>query len=118
MVLSMLLDTWMHAYTLVCSWRLQKTFICWCIRARMQWLPVSGEQHANKLTLSMSHQDRVSTSTSSCDILTDVRVVSSEMSGGKISENVFLSFWKVVNYLCRSAVSISKSTVAKWCCKI
>jgi len=102
MVLSMLLDTWMHAYTLVCSWRLQKTFICWCIRARMQWLPVSGEQHANKLTLSMSHQDRVSTSTSSCDILTDVRVVSSEMSGGKISRNLsYLSGNLLVTYVDR-----------------
>ena len=47
------------------------------------------------------------------------RVVSSEISGNflrKVSKNLFYSFRIFVNYLCQSAVS--KSNVAKWCCKI
>ena len=45
--------------------------------------------------------------------------VSSEISDGKFPEiysNLSGDFWKIVNDLCQSAVS--KSSIAKWCCKI
>ena len=53
------------------------------------------------------------------DRLLDTKVVSSEIAGGKFPEicsNLYGNFRKLVNYLCQSAVS--KSSIAKWCCKI
>jgi len=47
------------------------------------------------------------------------RVVSSEIASRKfpaIYSNLSRNYRKFVNYLCQSA--ISKSSIAKWCCKI
>jgi len=48
-----------------------------------------------------------------------IRAVSSEISDGKFPEiysNLSGNFQKFVNYLCQC--SVSKSSIAKWCCKI
>ena len=90
---------------------------CCCLATTTHWTTTTTGRLLTKQQLICGHVSQTLTLLDPFNASCSKLLLFKEFSARVVSLwNLFQSFQKFVNYLCQSAVS--KSSIAKWCCKI